>query len=179
MKYLKVTIPILALIGSIGSGGNAIAQNFTSSGNDWGAGWGFQSATDRSLGIQQAQAIRSAVTQPGPSTVVSNSTYNSADNRSGYVDASGLGASYGQLDIHLNGDKIGQNTNAIGAMNTGTTNIDVNGNNNWVDATNAADSSGCIDGSVALTETPFASMETASGIDIAMDLSHQKTRCAP
>ena len=174
----KISITISAVIfTSIGV--VSFAQNFSSPGGDWSAGWGFQSATDRSIAIQQAQAIRSAAMEQsaGPATVVNNTSYNSYDNRSGYVDAGGNGAAYGNLDIHLNGDKIGQNTNSIGAMNTGTTNIDIRGDGNVVEAINAADSQGCIDGSVTLTDTPFASMETASGIDITLDVFRQTVPC--
>ncbi|MBR2655598.1 MAG: hypothetical protein IKD58_03745 [Loktanella sp.] len=170
-------VVVASLVVSFFSATATLAQNFSSPGGDWGSGWGFQSATDRSLAIQQAQAIRSATTQNGPSTVVNNTSFNTNDNRSGYIDATGQGAVYGNLDIHTNGDKIGQNTNSIGAMNTGTTNIEVKGNNNVIDATNAADSNGCIDGSVTLTDTPFASMETASGIDITMDFMRQTGQC--
>lgn len=174
----KMVMRILATCALVQATG-ASAQNFSSSGADWGTGWGFQSATDRSLAMQQAQAIRNVTIQSGPTTVVNNTTFstNSYDNRSGYIDASGEAGAYGDLDLHVNGDKIGQNTNSIGAMNTGTTNIDVAGNNNYVDATNAADSNGCIDGSVTLTDTPFASLETASGIDITLGVSRDTGRC--
>lgn len=160
---------------AVGSG--AEAQNFSSSGNDWASGWGFQSATDRSLALQQAQTIRNATTSAGPSTVISNAYYNQYDNRSGYLELNGDQAQYGDLDVNMNGDEIGQNTNSIGAMNTGTTNIDVNGNQNIVDATNAADSTGCIDGSVSINDTAFASMETTSGIDITLGATSPITEC--
>jgi hypothetical protein len=54
-------------------------------------------------------------------------------------------------DFHI-GDEIGQNTNAVGSMNTGNTTIDINGNENAITAVNSADNTGCIDGS-ALTST--------------------------
>lgn len=178
IKYQSALFVACSLVASV-LATTAVSQNFSSGGNDWAAGWGFQSPTDRSLALQQAQAIRSAQTAPAPGTVVNNTSYNtnSYDNRSGYLDAGGDNAVYGDLDTHINGDKIGQNTNSIGAMNTGTTNIDVVGSNNLIDATNAADSNGCIDGSVTLTDTPFASNETASGIDITMGVTRHNDAC--
>tara|TARA_R110002012_G_scaffold30766_4_gene92744 strand:+ start:810 stop:1136 length:327 start_codon:yes stop_codon:yes gene_type:complete len=50
------------------------------------------------------------------------------------------------------GDDIGQNTNSVGSMNTGSTTIEVNGSGNDLNAVNSADNSGCVDGS-ALTST--------------------------
>lgn len=168
--------PLVLSIVFVMTGIPGYAQNFSSAGNDWGAGWGFQSPTDRSLSIQQAQAIRNA-TSSGPSTIVNTANYSTYDNRSGYLDAGGSDSIFGDLDININGDEIGQNTNSVGAMNTGTTNIEVSGNQNVIDATNAAESDGCIDGSVALTDAPFASMETASGIDITLGLTGQTDTC--
>lgn len=169
-------IAVFSVMASM-TGTIAFSQNFSSGGNDWATGWAFQSPTDRSLAMQQAQAIRSAQGPAGPGTVVNNTSYNTYDNRSGYLDTGGDNAVYGDLDVHINGDQIGQNTNSIGAMNTGTTNIDVAGSNNIIDATNAADSNGCIDGSVTLTDTPFASNETASGIDITMGVTRHNDPC--
>lgn len=179
MPYVKrLAIPLLAVAVALAAPVAGGAQNFSSAGNDWGSGWGFQSAADRTLAIQQAQAIRNATQTAGPSTVMSTTNFNTYDNRSNYLHTEGLGASYGNLDVHINGDAIGQNTNSIGAMNTGTTNVSVNGNNNQIDATNAADSKGCVDGSVTLTDAPFGSMETASGIDITLGLTGQANSCS-
>lgn len=177
-KMTSVIRPALAVMTIMAGATSGFAQNFSSGGNDWASGWGFQSATDRSLAIQQAQAIRSATTPAGPSTVMSTTNYNSYDNRSNYLHTDGTDTAYGNLNVHINGDAIGQNTNSIGAMNTGTTNVTVDGNNNLIDATNSADSEGCIDGSVTLTETPLGSMETASGIDITLGLTGDANRCS-
>jgi hypothetical protein len=177
-KLKPFAIQLLAVVTVISAATGGAAQNFSSGGNDWASGWGFQSASDRTLLIQQAQAIRNATQTPGPSTVMSTTNFNTYDNRSNYLHTEGIGATYGNLDVHINGDAIGQNTNSIGAMNTGTTNISVNGDNNLIDATNAADSKGCIDGSVTLTDTPFGSMETVSGIDITLGLTGHANKCS-
>ncbi len=123
------------------------AQSFSSPGQNWSASWGFNSASDRSVRLQEAQAIRTAEQGPsGPGTVVYNTTTN--DYRSNYQDLSALSGTLGPVDFHI-GDEIGQNTNSVGAMNTGQTTIEVHGDGNMVDATNSADSAGCVDGSVA------------------------------
>lgn len=118
------------------------AQTVSSPGRDWSGGWGFSSPSDRSLRLQEAQAIYNAENpQDGPSTVITNNY----DNRSNFIDAGG--GTIGPIDYHI-GDEIGQNTNSVGAMNTGSTTIEVAGDGNIVDAINSADSTGCIDGSV-------------------------------
>lgn len=108
----------------------ALAQNVTSSGASWNASWGFASNADRALGLAQAQAILAA-RSGDPSTVVYN--YNTTDNR--------------QI-----------NTNTVGAMNTGSTTITVEGEGNTITAATTSDSQGCLDGSVAYTvaESPAA-----------------------
>ncbi|MCW1920541.1 hypothetical protein NX862_17420 [Rhodobacter sp. KR11] len=40
-------------------------------------------------------------------------------------------------------------TSSVGSMNTGTTNIEVTGDQNTVSATNSADNTGCVDGSLS------------------------------
>jgi hypothetical protein len=146
----------------------ALSQNFTSGGQNWSSGWSFPSPSDRSLALQQAQAIRQATIQPGPSTVVTNYNNTVNDTRSNYQEILGETMTFDTIDFQLNGDRIGQNTNSIGAMNTGTTNIEVSGSNNEVIATNAADSEGCVDGSIQQESQMFESMASPSGIDISV-----------
>jgi hypothetical protein len=43
------------------------------------------------------------------------------------------------------------NTNTVGAMNTGDTTVTVTGDGNTLSTTSAADSAGCLDGSVGFT----------------------------
>lgn len=121
----------------------------SSPGQNWSSGWGFRTANDKSVGYQRANAIRLAKQSSAPTTVVNNVyTYNN-DNRANYVDVETNGTVTTDFQI---GDEIGQNTNSIGSMNTGSTTIEVNGSNNDINAVNSADNSGCVDGS-ALTST--------------------------
>lgn len=144
-EWLKYTRTLASVVG-LGlyalATHSATSQTVSSPGRDWSGGWGFSSPSDRSLRLQEAQAIYNAENpQNGPGTVI----YNNYDNRSNYVDAGG--GTIGPIDFHI-GDEIGQNTNSVGAMNTGSTTIEVTGDGNIVDAINSADSVGCIDGSV-------------------------------
>lgn len=140
------------------------AQNFGSPGGSWSANWGFSSASDRSLRLQEAQAIRSAQQSSGPTTVVNTTNYN--DSRANYQEIIGGAGGLGAIDFHI-GDEIGQNTNSVGAMNTGSTEITVNGSDNYIDAINSADSQGCVDASI-LTETlsMLGSLEQGDGITV-------------
>lgn len=157
----------------------AIAQSFSSSGQNWSGSWGFPSASDRSLAIQQAQAIRQAKIVPGPSSIVTsyNETFN--DNRSNYQEVTGETLGLGTIDFQLSGDRIGQNTNSIGSMNTGTTNIDVNGSGNEIVASNLAENKGCVDGSIQQETTAFDSMASPSGIDISVHSTGRDMKCVP
>lgn len=133
------------------------AQNFSGGGQSWSSTWGFGSVADRSLALQQAQVIKNAEQGVDPTSIsntyVSNSTV--YDNRNHYVESNSSGGAI-TADQHIVGnDEIGQKTYAVGSLNTGSTQIDVAGSNNVITATNAADSQGCIDGSVS-----------SSGIDV-------------
>ena len=134
------------------------AQNFSPPGNSWSGGWGFQSATDRSVGLQRANAVRSAEQGQGPTTVVNTTNYYNTDNRSNYVDVTSDGEVTSDFQI---GDRIDQNTNSVGSMNTGTTTIDIVGDNNAIVAENKAENTGCVDGS-ALSNTMTRPENTGS-----------------
>lgn len=122
------------------------AQSVSSPGRDWSGGWGFSSPSDRSLRLQEAQAIHS-IENPynGPGTVIYNTTTN--DYRSNYQDIQAGAGAIGPIEFRI-GDEIGQNTNSVGSMNTGSTTIEVSGEGNIIEATNSSESNGCIDGSV-------------------------------
>ncbi|RGP36924.1 hypothetical protein D1012_12285 [Pseudotabrizicola alkalilacus] len=85
----------------------------------------------------------------GPSSVINTNNYYNTDNRANYVEVISEGSVSTEYQI---GDQIGQNTNSVGSMNTGTTTIDIQGNSNSIHAINSADNTGCVDGS-ALTNT--------------------------
>jgi hypothetical protein len=125
------------------------AQNLLAPGQGWASSWNFGSVSDRSIALQRAQAIRSASNPVGPQTVVTTNN----DNRSNFIENIMDGGTMtstiqnGDIIDHL-GDQIGNNTNSVGAMNTGTTEITITGDQNAVTATNAADNNGCTDASV-------------------------------
>jgi hypothetical protein len=140
------------------------AQSYTSANATWSSSWGFASPADRQIALQRAQTMYQ-MRNGNPQSVVNNNTYNnvSTDNRQNYVEQSGEG----QIEF-VGADKIGQNTNSIGAMNTGSTSIDINGSNNTVTATNSSDSNGCVDGSIQ-TSTANPSFTRQDGqIDISV-----------
>jgi len=143
-------------------GTSAAAQNTAGPGQAWSANWGFNTPSDRSLRLQEAQAIRNAEQGADPTTIVNN--YN--DNRSNYQEITTESGTLGAIDFQI-GDAIGQNTNSVGAMNTGSTEITVTGDNNLIDAINSADSQGCVDGSI-LTETlsMLDALEQGNGITV-------------
>lgn len=102
-------------------GTGAAAQNMNGPGANWNSSWGFASTTERSLGLSQAQTQRAA-RQPTPGSVTYETVYNNTTN-----------------------------TNTVGAMNTGDTTVTVTGEGNTLNTTSAADSAGCLDGSVGWT----------------------------
>lgn len=130
---------IFTLVLAVLSGPEAQAQNYGSGGTNWSGSWGFPSSVDRSVNLQTAQAVRAARSS-GPQSIVTSIV----DNRSNYVDYTAAPGSGFVSDF-----QIGSNsTNTVGAMNTGETKITVEGDDNIVTATNAADSIGCQEGSI-------------------------------
>src|SRR5690606_24624687 len=116
--------------------------NFSSSGQSWSGSWNFSSATDRSIALQQAQVLRQVENPtPQPETVYNNYY----DNRSNYVEANSQDGAI-TVDNHV-GDEIGENTYAVGSLNTGNTTITVDGDSNVIESVNSADTQGCVDGS--------------------------------
>lgn len=147
---------LLALVfGVFGISSAAFAQNFGSSGQTWSGSWGFASATDRSIGLQQAQVLRQVEGGTADPTTTYNNYY---DNRSNYVEASS-GSGAVTTDNHV-GDEIGENTYAVGSLNTGSTTIDVTGDGNVVDAVNSSETNGCVDGSIATLSAPIPETNT-------------------
>jgi hypothetical protein len=151
----------------------ATAQNAGSPGQSWSGTWNFGSPADRGLALQTAQAIRAA--RQAPLSPVYN-TYNTTDNRTNYQEYVGGDGSVmgGSFQV---GDQIGQNTNSIGSMNTGTTNIEITGSNNAVNATNGADNSGCVDGSIGINTVGAISPASTMGIDISIGALQPPSPC--
>jgi hypothetical protein len=119
-----------------------LAQSPYGAASDWNRSWGFRSPSSDSIALQRALAIRKAKNE-SPDTVV----YNTTDNRSNYIEnVSESGEITSTID---NSSDVGTNTNSVGSMNTGSTEISVDGGNNVVDATNSSSNTGCTDGSVS------------------------------
>ena len=176
---LRVALASVVLAATVVFPQVSAAQNFSSSGQNWSSGWGFSSASDRSLSLQQAQAIRQARSQPGPSTVITNYNNTTNDNRSNYQEVVGEMLDISTIDFQLNSDRIGKNTNSEGSMNTGNTTIDIQGANNTIHAVNSADTAGCVDGSIQQESSLFESMASPSGIDISVGNQGRTMRCTP
>ncbi|GGD24929.1 hypothetical protein [Sinisalibacter lacisalsi] len=131
---------------------SAMAQSYSSSGQNWAGSYGFPSVSERSLAIQQAQAMWSAQ-NPAKTEVIYN-TYN--DSRSNYVETNTTGEVNTDYQI---GDEIGQQTYSVGSLNTGSTDIEVVGEGNSIIAENSADSSACVDGSIATVTSSVSASE--------------------
>lgn len=147
---------------------DAEAQSVNGSGAMWGGSWQFQSPTARSIDVQQADMIKRAQSgfynSFGPAqTTVNNSTIN--DNRSNYVEASG--SDDGSIKIvNRIGDDIGKVSNVTGAINTGSTEIVVDGTGNTITAINSSDSQGCLDGSINHTEVQHRFVDPGSSASV-------------
>lgn len=142
-RKLPGIVAVLVLLSSI-----AVAQNVSGQGQNWSSSWGFSSATDRSVSLNQAQVIRQVEEGVDPTT--SYYTYNtySTDNRSNYSETQVTGDGGTTVEV-IGGDKIGQQTYSVGSLNTGSTDITVTGDGNYVDANNSATTNGCVDGSIS------------------------------
>lgn len=123
----------------------AQAQNISSQGQTWATGWNFGSATDRSVALSRAQIMKQVETGPAD-TIVTYNTYN--DSRSNYVETVTGDGGTTTTDLHV-GDEIGENTYAVGSLNTGSNTIEVNGSGNTISAENSANTSAPVDGSIS------------------------------
>ena len=61
---------------------------------------------------------------------------------------------------HQIGDEIGENTYAVGSLNTGNTTIAVDGDGNVIDSVNSADTQGWVDGPINTLPNPVAQTST-------------------
>lgn len=147
MKVIKHAILGSLICGVLANAG--VAQSYSSPGQSWSAVYGFSSSSDRSVALSQAQAIRAAE-MPQQQPVYN--TYN--DNRSNYIQVNTRGGDASGTS-HI-GDEIGQQTYSVGASNTSTTNVTIEGNNNSITNTNGATSAGCVDGSIVTSTTSEA-----------------------
>lgn len=164
IKNIAVAIAsIFAIHAADGCFHTVHADNFSSAGQRWSGSWSIPSFNERAVLLQQAQLIKQAEQAAAPTTVINNLT----DNRSGYIETNAIDGSTISGASHI-GEEIGQNTNSIGAMNTGNTSIDINGSGNSVNAVNSADSKGCVDGSIATGTTDVPAGTSTSGIDISI-----------
>lgn len=153
--WSRVYLPILSSLLILWMPTQIDAQNLGSSGSTWGGSWQFQSASARSVNIQQADTIKRAESgfyaSFGPAqTTIHNNTTN--DNRSNYVEVNAEEGADFEITNRV-GDEIGKVSNVTGAINTGSTDIRVDGSSNTVTAINSSDSHGCLDGSINVSNT--------------------------
>lgn len=173
LLWLKAALSALALFLPMSQ--PLQAQNYGSSGQSWTSTWGFSSVAERGLSLQTAQAIRTARQAP-VNPVYNTYSTTTTDNRMNYQEYLGGDGAVMGGDYQI-GDQIGQNTNSIGSMNTGTTSIDITGNSNSVVATNGADNTGCVDGSIALNTFEAMTQTSTMGVDISIGALQPANSC--
>ena len=119
----------------------SLAQSTVSPQSDWNGNYGFSSTADRNLRLLQADVLRKNeegyYESLGKTQITSFNTVHNGDNI------------HSQTNSETN--EIGQQTTAIGAVNTSTNNIDISGRGNIsVGTSNEALSTGCQDGRVSI-----------------------------
>lgn len=147
--------------------GAVVAQEISSPGGNWSGGWGFASTNEESLRLQAAQAMLAA-RNAGRTTSIT--TY---DNRTNYQEVNVAAGASNSADLQL-----GDNSSySVGALNTGTTDITVTGDNNTVESAIGAESDGCIDGSLAIVSSGVPNLDASFDIDISSDSSVRGVTC--
>ena len=133
---------------------------------DWNGSWAFRTSSSKQLHLLQADVI-----EKGEGDYYDNlgkTEYNiHQDQRQGNFGDVTV-ESGGQVDkVYHTGDDIGQNTNTIGAVNTSTNEIRIDGSGNVLDLANVADSNGCLNGAitVATIDGSSPSASTTSGCE--------------
>lgn len=175
--YAKpIQLAVLSVFLAFSNSHSAMAQNVSSGGQNWSGSWGFSSPSDRNLVLQRAQAIQ-RVENPPPAPVINNTSITQVtnnvttinDSRRNYVESQNSDVS-AEFE-YVGGDKIGQKTYAVGAINTGDTRISVTGDNNDIFAENSANSSGCIDGGISTSMESYGDNVGSGQIDISVNAS--------
>jgi len=145
------------------------AQNWSATGQNWSSGWGFSSVGDRSLQLQQAQAMLAARNAGQPTSIVNN------DNRQNYQE-NHLAAGASNNAEMVSGGKT-TTTYSVGSLTNGTTEISVTGDNNDVTAGITADNTGCVDGSMSQFESATPNLDASFGIDISVAAAVEGMTC--
>jgi hypothetical protein len=163
-----LSVVLMAAAMLLWSASHGAAQNMSGSGVTWGGSWHFQSPSARSVNIQQADTIKRAesgfYSSFGPAqTTVSNTTIN--DNRSNYIEANSEQGGHLEI-VNRVGDDIGKVSNVTGSINTGSTEIRVEGDSNNIHAVNSADSQGCLDGSINDSRMRNSHFDSASAASV-------------
>lgn len=131
----------------------AAAQSTVSPSSDWNGNFSFSSTADRNLRLLRSDLIKKEESGYYESL---GKTQITSTNHIQYGD---------RIETQTNSEtnEIGQQTTAIGAVNTSTNNIDISGRGNISVATdNQAVSSGCQDGRVSIDSQPFNTSPTCN-----------------
>lgn len=119
---------------SISFSSNLYAQNTFLASPDWSGNYSFSSTGDRNLRLLQADILEK--------------------HEQGYYESLGKTTVNQYVNTTVNNDnRYGKTTNAIGAYNQSTNTVNINGSNNNLDISNSAESAGCQDASINISES--------------------------
>lgn len=131
---------------SISFSNNLYAQNTFLASPDWSGNYSFSSTGDRNLRLLQADILEKH--EQGYYESLGKTTVNQYVNTNINTDNST------NIDGNLIYDSSGQqNTYSVGAINNSSTTINNNGNYNNIDVSNSAESEGCQNASINISES--------------------------
>lgn len=164
---MKLIITSLVLTCTVVLQAEAQSRNISAA-NSWSSSYAHPSPTERNVRLNYAveqEKLKRGFYAPARTTV-NNYVTNNNDNSSDHSVSNNVTAAEGAaVDLeNRTAEDTGTSSTVIGALNESTTSITTRGTGNTIDVGNAADSNGCIDGSITSSATrPVGGFDISSG----------------
>ncbi len=169
---MRVRFSIAVLIATAAATAPVWAQGTSGPGTNWNSSYGWPSANDRAVRLQFMEAQRrleNGLVNGGAngngSANGQSITYNTTNIYDHSVGEMMLSAAEGaHITIeNRTGPDSGTNTSTVGSINTTTSTISMDGNDNAVDFNSVAQNTGCLDGSINMAMNQiFSSLDISA-----------------
>lgn len=146
----------------------AVSQSTSNSGATWTSSYAFPSPAERTTRLQTMDMQRKLQTGYYDPSAYSNTVNNYYDHSVGDTTITTAEGAHVQID-NRTGPNSGTNTNTVGAINTTTSTISVDGKGNVIDIAATSTNTGCHDGSVSMAMNQlFETIDISAGASGAL-----------
>ena len=161
VRKLKLGTLVVVVVSLLA--GMCYADNsFVSAGRSWSGSWGPSDTQEKNYRLTVMDTQKKLETgfydEIGKTT-----TNNYYDSSVGAITITGEAGANVDLEVRTSAGTGDTNTSTtIGAQNTSTTNVSIDGNQNSIDVVSAADSVGCQDGSIQISTSIVDSVDISA-----------------